>query len=85
MANIPVQEAGVLTFQPAEAGGDSFENDGNTQLQVIAPGTGTTVKFANGRACSFGEEPEVIQKVSEIMNEVGKVGAMSKNTTKSLI
>ncbi len=57
MANIPIQEAGELTFQPADADGDSFVNDGNTQLQVVGPNTGFSVLFANGRDCNFGVHP----------------------------
>ena len=54
MAVLPIQEAGELTFQAADPLGDTFENDGNTQLQVVGPPTGFTVSFANGRDCNFG-------------------------------
>lgn len=73
MAELDIQGEGEITFQPAEAGGDSFENDGNTQLIAIGPPTGFSVVFANGRDCEFGEhdpltvtiDPGDVQLVSD--------------------
>ena len=53
MAELPIQGEGEITFQPAEAGGDSFENDGNTQLIAIGPPTGFSVVFEGARKCNF--------------------------------
>ena len=56
MALIPVQEAGNISFQPADSNGDSFENDGNVQIWVSGPPTGFTVEFQNAKPCNYSRE-----------------------------
>lgn len=57
VADIPIQEEGEITFQSADPDGDSFINDGNTQIQVGGPTTEFTIEFQNARDCNFGVHP----------------------------
>lgn len=58
MADIPIQEAGdTITFQSADAGGDSFTNDGKTQLWVVGPSSEFKLLLASARECNFGVHP----------------------------
>lgn len=56
MADIPIQESdddALVTFQPASAAGDSFENDGNVQIWASGPPTGFSLVFSNARDCNY--------------------------------
>ncbi len=54
MSDIPIQEEGDLEFDPADPAGDSFVNDGNTQIQVAGPNSEFTIEFQNDHDCNFG-------------------------------
>lgn len=64
MADIPVQAPGLtgaaVTYQACAAGGDSFENDGETILHVKNGHTASqTVTIVRARLCDMGQQHNV--------------------------
>src|SRR5215212_4660189 len=85
MAVLPVRRASAtgsaLTTQAAAGGGDSFPNDGNTNLLVInSGGAPRTVTFDAPNACSFGVVHASHDYVATIPNDSVpyQVGPFSK-------
>ena len=81
MAQIVVQDitaaGGIITYQNATEGGDSFSNagtdpDGEVVLFVIGPQSGYTVTVKNYNLCDYGVHPNFL-----IVVPVGKIAAMS--------
>jgi len=53
-----IGETEAITFTPASAGGDEFDNaDGTSGLQIQAAAAGDLrVEFVEQRSCSYGEQ-----------------------------
>jgi len=64
MADIPVfrtEEEGTPQYQPASAGGDTFENDGQTYLELIGPLTEWSISVETQRDCQYGNHPNAVK------------------------
>lgn len=75
MAKLPIQDTdddADLTFQPASASGDSFQNDGNVQVWASGPSSGFSLIFANGRDCNYGGHDDF-----SVVAEAGKVDVVT--------